>query len=68
MLAVPRELQTASNLNVLTVALLLFITILATFLEDLGMVTAVGGGTLGRLRLDGDDDNVVHDQQGLTRN
>jgi hypothetical protein len=56
-LAVPRELQTASNLNVLTVALLLFITILATFLEDLGMVTAVGGGTLGRLRLDGDDND-----------
>ena len=68
MLAVPRELQTASNLNVLTVALLLFITILATFLEDLGMVTAVGGGTLGMLRLEDDDDNVVHDQQGLTRN
>ena len=55
-LAVPRELQTANNLNVLTVALLLLITILATFLEDLGMVTAVGGGTLGMFRLD--DDNV----------
>lgn len=46
-LSVPRELQTANNLNVLTIALLLLITISATFLEDLGMVTAVGGGTLG---------------------
>jgi len=48
-LAVPRELQTAMNLNVLTVFLLFVITVLATVINDLGAVVAVGGGTLGTI-------------------
>jgi len=46
-LMIPRDMQTTQTLNVLTVILLVIITIMAMVLEDLGLVTAVGGGTLG---------------------
>jgi membrane protease YdiL (CAAX protease family) len=46
-LMIPREKQTSQALNVLTIILLVIITLLAMLIQDLGMVTAVGGGTLG---------------------
>jgi len=46
-LNVQPELQTSPNLNMLTVILLAVITLIATFVADLGMINAVGGGTLG---------------------
>lgn len=48
-LNVPSELQTSPNLNVLTLILLAIITVVAIFVTDLGMINAVGGGTLGTL-------------------
>lgn len=47
LLMVPIELQTSNNLNALTVVVLSIITIIAFFVTDLGLVAAVGGGTLG---------------------
>jgi amino acid permease len=44
---IPPSLQTAYNLNLLTILMLTLITLLAMVLQDLGLVTAVGGGTLG---------------------
>ncbi len=46
MLMVPSELQTTKNLNLLSVVLLAVITTLAVLFTDLGLVSAVGGGTL----------------------
>lgn len=46
-LMIPHEQRTSNNLNLLTIILLFFITILAMVLKDLGVVVAVGGGTLG---------------------
>ena len=40
------ELQTSNNLNVLSVLILATITVIAAFVLDLGLVAAVGGGTL----------------------
>lgn len=45
-LEVPQDLQTSSNLNVLTLVLLAIITVAALFFDDLGSINAVGGGTL----------------------
>jgi len=44
---ISHENRTSHNLNLLTLILLTIITILAMVLEDLGVVVAVGGGTLG---------------------
>lgn len=44
---VPREFQTDTNLNALTVGLLTMITAIATLDVDLGTINAVGGGALG---------------------
>ena len=46
LLMVPMELQTSNNLNVLSVLILATITVIAAFVLDLGLVAAVGGGTL----------------------
>ena len=46
-LVIPHEKRTSRNLNLLSLILLTIITILAMVLEDLGVVVAVGGGTLG---------------------
>jgi amino acid permease len=46
---IPAELQTSANLNIITIALLTVITILAIFLEDLGAVVAFGGGGLSTI-------------------
>jgi amino acid permease len=46
---IPQELQTAANLNAITIVLLTLITILAMFLEDLGVVVAFGGGGLSTI-------------------
>ena len=46
LLIVPTELQTSSNLNVLSVVILTIITVTAAFVTNLGLVAAVGGGTL----------------------
>jgi amino acid permease len=45
-LELPHRMQTANNLNVLTVVLLTVITALAAMCRDLGFINAVGGGTL----------------------
>jgi len=45
-LEVPAEKQTSSNVNVLTIVLLSIITLIACFVSDLGLINAVGGGTL----------------------
>ena len=41
------ELQTSTNLNILSVVILSVITALACHFTDLGLVNAVGGGALG---------------------
>lgn len=46
-LMIPHEKRTSHNLNLLTLILLTIITVLAILLKDLGVVVAVGGGTLG---------------------
>jgi len=43
-LEVPFHEQTASNLNRLTLVLLLILTVISIFVTDLGMINAVGGG------------------------
>jgi len=48
-LMVPPEKQTSANLNVLTVVILVIISALAVHFDDLGMVNAIGGGSLGTL-------------------
>ena len=48
-LDLPEEKQTSTNINIITIALLLIITLLAVFTTDLGIVNAVGGGTLATL-------------------
>merc|ERR1712113_178469 len=49
MFSLPIEKQTSTNLDILSVILLTFATILALIFHDLGMVSAVGGGTLGTI-------------------
>jgi amino acid permease len=46
-LVVPHAMRTSHNLNLLTLILLTIITVLAMVFKDLGVVVAVGGGTLG---------------------
>mmetsp|Transcript_28473 Transcript_28473/g.41574 ORF Transcript_28473/g.41574 Transcript_28473/m.41574 type:complete len:501 (-) Transcript_28473:264-1766(-) len=46
-LLVPSSARTDKMLNLLTVVILLIFTLLAMHFKDLGMVNAVGGGTLG---------------------
>jgi amino acid permease len=48
-LKLPEEKQTSININIITIFLLLIITVLAVFTTDLGMVNAVGGGSLATL-------------------
>ena len=45
-LELPPSQQTSNNLNVITIFLLTVITILAGIFHDLGLISAVGGGTL----------------------
>jgi len=47
LLNVPMSKQTAGNLDALSIVLLAIITLLASFVRNLGVVNAVGGGTLG---------------------
>jgi hypothetical protein len=42
----PIEQQTSVNINIITLVLLAIVTVLASFVTDLGYVNAVGGGTL----------------------
>jgi len=49
MFSVPIEKQTSTNLDMLSVILLTLATILALIFHDLGMISAVGGGTLGTI-------------------
>lgn len=46
LLPIPSDEETSHLLNVLTVVLLTIITTIATFFDDLGLVNAVGGGTV----------------------
>lgn len=46
LLELPAEKQTSANLNVITVVLLAIVTVIAMSVKDLGLVNAVGGGTL----------------------
>jgi amino acid permease len=48
-LDVPTERQTSRNLDMLTVVMLLFLTIIAIFVTDLGLINAVGGGSLATI-------------------
>jgi amino acid permease len=48
-LVVPHAKRTSHNLNLLTLILLAITTVLAMVLQDLGIVVAVGGGTLGTI-------------------
>ena len=43
---VPHYLQTSRNLDVVSVLVLSFLTVTAIFVDDLGMINAVGGGAL----------------------
>ena len=45
-LDVPPERQTSRNLDMLTVVMLSFMTFIAIFVTDLGLINAVGGGSL----------------------
>lgn len=45
----PQEKQTSTNINFVTIALLTIVTILAALCTDLGVINAVGGGTLATL-------------------
>lgn len=47
LLNVPISKHTTGNLNALSIVLLAIITLLASFVRNLGVVNAVGGGTLG---------------------
>ena len=42
----PVEQQTSSNINIVTIVLLVIVTTLAAICKDLGFINAVGGGTL----------------------
>lgn len=46
---VPMEKHTSTNLNIVSLFLLSTITIIASSITDLGLVNAVGGGTLGTI-------------------
>ena len=46
---VPMERHTSTNLNIVSVFLLTMITLVAASITDLGLVNAVGGGTLGTI-------------------
>lgn len=48
-LNLPEEKQTSANVNILTLVLLATITSLAVVTKDLGMINAVGGGSLATL-------------------
>lgn len=48
-LELPQEKQTSTNMNIITVTLLIIITVLAAVTTDLGLVNAVGGGSLATL-------------------
>ena len=48
-LDVPPDRQTSGNLNMLTVVMLSFLTLLAVFVTDLGLINAVGGGSLATI-------------------
>lgn len=48
-LMVPPEKQTPAFINILTIAILTTFTVMALHFDDLGMVNAVGGGSLGTL-------------------
>lgn len=45
----PQEKQTATNINIISIFLVLLVTILAAVFKDLGTINAVGGGTLATL-------------------
>jgi cytochrome c biogenesis factor len=45
----PEDKQTATNINIITIALLVILTVLAAVTKDLGLVNAVGGGSLATL-------------------
>ena len=45
-LQVPLHMQTSSNLNIFSLGLLTILTVTAIFVDDLGLINAVGGGTL----------------------
>ncbi|CAJ1955189.1 unnamed protein product [Cylindrotheca closterium] len=45
----PQERQTSTNINIISIFLLLLVTILAAICKDLGSINAVGGGTLATL-------------------
>lgn len=46
LLNLPPEKQTSNNLNVITVVLLIIVTLIAMSVTDLGLINAIGGGTL----------------------
>jgi len=46
LLHAPVERQTSRNVDLLTVVLLAILTVTAIFVTDLGLINAVGGGTL----------------------
>ncbi|CAB9530482.1 Putative sodium-coupled neutral amino acid transporter 11 [Seminavis robusta] len=46
---IPMEKHTSTNLNIVSVFLLTIITAIAASITDLGLVNAVGGGTLGTI-------------------
>jgi amino acid permease len=46
LLQVPAEKQTSGNLNLVSFVLLSFVTVIAMLVKDLGLINAVGGGTL----------------------
>lgn len=45
--SVGNELQTSTNLNILSIIILSVITVMASYFTDLGLVNAVGGAALG---------------------
>eukprot|EP00977_Amphora_coffeiformis_P011447 scaffold2767_cov177-Amphora_coffeaeformis.AAC.21 len=49
MLDIPPERQTSGNLNMLTVFMLFCLTLIAIFVTDLGLINAVGGGSLATI-------------------
>ena len=46
---VPMEKHTSTNLNIVSIFLLTIITVIAASITDLGLVNAVGGGSLGTI-------------------
>ena len=48
-LEIPPNRQTDANINLLTVILLTILTVTAMFVTDLGLINAVGGGTLATM-------------------